>query len=191
MSTISEIKKAYKILKNKKNKVVIMQCTSAYPCDPKKVGINFIDQLKQISKYVGFSDHTLSPAAAILSVTKGVSIIEKHFTLSKKMYGSDAKFAMEPHEFKLYCDYIKEAKQIFDSKVSKNINYDIKQMRKIFQKSIVFSRNLEKKHKITIDDLSFKKPGTGILASNYKEFIGKILTKDCKKDEFIRRDFFR
>ena len=187
MSSWPEIKKAYKILKNKKNKVIVMQCTSSYPCEPDQVGINIVQKIKKTFGDVGFSDHTLNSTAAIGVVFYGASIIEKHFTLSKKMYGSDAKFAMEPKEFLNYCSSVREAKVIFDNKLKKNITPNLKKMRYVFQKSICFSKNLLKNHKIRLEDLAFKKPGSGIIASNYKFFIGKVLKKNCFKDQFLTK----
>ena len=191
MSSWEEIKRAYKILKNKKNKVIVMQCTSRYPCGPKQVGLNILQKIKKIFGNVGFSDHTLNSTAAIGAIFYGANVIEKHFTLSKKMYGSDAKFAMEPEEFSNYCSSLREAKIIHDTRLKKSITPDLKKMRRIFQKSICFSKNLKKNHKIRLEDLAFKKPGSGIIASNYKFFIGKMLKKNCFKDQFLTKKLIK
>ena len=107
MSNLKEINSAVKIL-NKKN-LVIMQCTSLYPTQNKQVGLNVLKYFrKKYKNYeIGFSDHTNSFASAIASVTFGVNFIEKHLTFSKEMYGSDAKYAFEPKQFKKYCDEIR------------------------------------------------------------------------------------
>lgn len=187
MSSWMEIQNAYSVLKSKKNKVIVMQCTSRYPCEVEKVGLNIIKKMKNKFNYVGFSDHTLSSTAAIGSVFCGVDVIEKHFTLSKKMYGSDAKYAMEPDEFLNYCKAIREAKKIYETKLDKIITHDLKKMRYIFQKSICFSKDLKKNHKIKFEDLAFKKPGNGVSPSEYKFFIKKKLTKDCYKNQFLTK----
>ena len=71
--------------------LVVMQCTSAYPCPPERVGLNVIGEMAaRWGLPVGFSDHTLGPAAAIAAVAVGAVVVEKHFTFSRLMYGSDA-----------------------------------------------------------------------------------------------------
>ena len=187
MSTWHEIQNAYKHLKNKKNQVIVMQCTSLYPCRSDKVGLNIIKKIKKNFGYSGFSDHTLTSTAAIGAVFHGVNVIEKHFTLSNKMYGSDAKFAMEPKEFSNYCSSIREAEVLFKSKVKKILTPELKKMRTIFQKSICLNKNLKKNQIIRFEDMAFKKPGHGIIASEYKKFIGKKLKKDCLKNEFLSK----
>jgi N,N'-diacetyllegionaminate synthase len=187
MSSWAEIEKAYKTLKNKNNKVIVMQCTSNYPCRAEKVGLNIIKKIKNKFKHAGFSDHTLNSTAAIGSVFCGVDVIEKHFTLSKKMYGSDAQFAMEPDEFFNYCSSIKEAKKIYEAKLEKRITVDLKKMRHVFQKSICLAKDLIKNHRIKFEDLAFKKPGSGISPSEYKFFIGKKLIKNCYKNQFLMK----
>tara|TARA_A100001035_G_C27713216_1_gene468245 strand:- start:75 stop:1079 length:1005 start_codon:yes stop_codon:yes gene_type:complete len=182
MSDWFELDEAIKIL-NKSNKLIPMQCTSSYPCDPESVGLNIIREMSErYNLPVGFSDHTLGFAAAISAVALGCVVIEKHFTFSKLMYGSDAAHSMEPKEFKLFCDAIKEAAVIRDSKVDKNNLVEFKEMKSIFQKSIVTSRDLKKGDLLCNNDISFKKPGNGISASRYKEIIGKRLNKDMPEN---------
>lgn len=186
MSNFNEINQAYKILK--KNNLVIMQCTSQYPCEDKMVGLNVLDDFKKRFKNcsLGFSDHTQENIAAILAVSKGSKYLEKHLTFSKKMYGSDAKFASEPNEFKNYCQSVKKAEIIVNSKVNKNDLQPFKQMRKVFQKSIVFSSSLKKGQKIKMSMLDFMKPDHGISASKFKKVLGKKLKKDVKKNAYVK-----
>ena len=186
MSSWKEIEKAYKHLKNKNNKVIVMQCTSSYPCTSDKVGLNIIKKIQKSFEYSGFSDHTLTSTAAIGAVFYGVNVIEKHFTLSNKMYGSDAKFAMEPREFMNYCSSIREAEVMMKTKLEKNLNSELKKMRNIFQKSICFNKNLKKNHIIKFEDLAFKKPGNGITPSEYRKFIGKKLKKNVLRTNYCQ-----
>ena len=175
MSDYNEIKVA--IDKLSKCKIILMQCTSSYPCGIEEVGLNIFDEFKKkfnskISDY-GFSDHTLTPVAAIGSVLKGANYIEKHITLSKEMYGSDAKFAMEPKEFKKYCDFVNEAFILKNNKTEKKITPKLKKMKRIFEKSIVLNNDVKKGHIINMKDLNFKKPGIGLKPISYKKLLGR------------------
>ena len=98
------------------------------------------------------------------------------------MYGSDAAHSMEPKEFKLFCNAIKEAAIIRDIKVDKDNLNEFKQMKRIFQKSIVTSCDIKKGELICKDNIAFKKPGDGISASQYKKIIGKKLKRDLQQN---------
>jgi N-acetylneuraminate synthase len=185
MATWKEIDQAVKILRKNKD-LIIMQCTSIYPCPPDKVGLNIISEFKD--KYnlkVGFSDHTNDSVAAIGAVYLGATVIEKHITFSKYMYGSDAKNALEPNEFKIFCDDVKKASFISTNPIKKDTFFNFKNIKKVFEKSVVSKIDLIKGTKIKINHLSFKKPGNGISASRYKELLGLTLRKDIKKDTRI------
>lgn len=178
MSNLKELKNAINILK-KNCKVTIMQCTSEYPCNLKNVGLNNILEFKKKFKInVGFSDHTEGLTASIIAAYLGVTVIEKHFTFSKYMYGSDAKYGMEPDKFKIFVRSINEASLIRENPVNKNkLTKNLINMKKIFEKSIFLKKKVEKNKRIKLSDLEFKKPGNGIKASEYKKIIGLKLKK--------------
>ena len=189
MSSWDEIDIAVSIFKKNFS---ILQCSSIYPCPHEKVGINVIHELKK--KYncpVGFSDHTLGYSAAFAAASNGASIIEKHFTLSRKMYGSDAKNSMEPKEFLFMVKNVREIWKIMDNPIDKNNLTEYQDMKKIFEKSIVASHDLKANSFLRKKDIAFKKPGTGIRALFYKSLIGKKLNKSLKKNSFlIEKNFY-
>jgi N,N'-diacetyllegionaminate synthase len=185
MSNWEELDRAVSVFEKKCN-YSILQCSSAYPCPPDKVGLNILSEIKK--RYgceVGFSDHTLGFSAPIAAAALGATIIEKHFTFSKKMYGSDAKHSMEPSDFKLLADSLKEVWLINDNPVNKNDISPYVEMKRIFQKSIVASKDLKAGTILDLSDLSFKKPGTGISAADFKKVLGRKLKIDCEADQFL------
>ena len=188
MSDWFEMDRAVEILKNC-SQLIPMQCSSLYPCEPESVGLNVITEMSTRYKLpVGFSDHTNGYAAAISAVALGCMAVEKHFTFSKLMYGSDAANSMEPAEFKYFCKTLKEAALMRETKLDKNDNSKYKQMKKIFEKSVVTKENLQKGIILDVNNLAFKKPGDGIPASSYKEVIGKKLKRNLQKDSKISWD---
>ena len=194
MSSWTELDYAVEVLQlNGCKDLVVLQCTSEYPCPPKQAGLNIIDEIKSRYKNVtlGYSDHTMGMAIPLAAVTKGVKVIEKHFTLSKKMYGSDASNSTEPDEFKRLVDEIRQLEIALNHKIDKDKKVkSLKNMKITFEKSIVASRILKKSHIIKINDLAFKKPGDGIPAKDYKKIIGRKLKKDISKNhKFTLRDF--
>ncbi len=191
MSNWREIFDAVSILN--KNKLVIFQCTSLYPCPPKFSGINIIKDLKKkfpLHK-IGFSDHTKGNVAAILAHALGSEYFEKHITFSNSMYGSDAKFASEPKNFRQYCDSLDEAFLINSAKVNKDNLKPFLHMRKVFQKGIYYKSDIKKNTIIKENLIVFKKPAQQIPASKYQKILKKKLKKDVKKDQIIKiSDFY-
>src|SRR5205823_4220433 len=101
--------------------VTILQCTSAYPTPPERVGLNLLSDLRErYRRPVGLSDHTLGPYAAFAAVALGATVVEKHFTLSRDMYGPDAELALEPAELEELVAGIRDIEQMVASPIDKN-----------------------------------------------------------------------
>lgn len=169
---------------------VVMQCSSAYPCPPEQVGLNVLAEMKQrYGTAIGFSDHTLGVAASMAAASLGAVVIEKHFTFSKHMYGSDAKHSMEPTEFSQFADGLNAIWAMLSNPVDKDDISPYGDMKDIFQKSIVAAADLTAGTRLEAAHLAFKKPGTGIPASRYGEILGRILNRDCNADEMIKEEW--
>ena len=190
MSTLAEIDEAVEILKGS-SELVVMQCSSIYPCPPEMAGLNLIDVFRdRYDCAVGFSDHTIGLAIPIAAAARGASVIEKHFTFSTEMYGSDAKHSMEPAEFKILASSLADVWVANNNIVIKD-QIDFSEMRIIFQKSIVASRPWTEGHVLSFSDLAFKKPGDGIAPRFYSSLIGKTLVRSLKYDEKISWDHIK
>ena len=190
MSSYRELDGALRILGDK-CEVVLMQCSSIYPCPPEQVGLNILSEFKnRYGVSVGYSDHSEGMAACIAAVALGACAIEKHITFSKKMYGSDAALAMEPADFSKLVDEIRFIQTAMSSPVNKENSYNYEEMKLIFEKSIVASMDLEIGAKITNEMLAFKKPGDGISAMEVDNLLGKTLKNKKSTDEkFLWDDF--
>jgi sialic acid synthase SpsE len=177
MSTISEIKSAVKILKKYKNSFALLQTTSTYPSDYSEIKLGMIKKLQHMFNVpVGLSDHSIGIYTAIASVAKGATIVEKHFTLDKKMSGPDQKISLDPLELKelvIGCNAVKQA--LGDSKL---ILKNEKPIRKFAEASIVTIQAIEKGEKFTLENIGTKRPGTGHLHANQ---FNKILGNNAKK----------
>ena len=112
MASINEIKNAIKILNKNNSNLTILHCISLYPTPAKDINLNFLKKLKTEFNYkLGFSDHSLGCTAAILSLSYGVLLVEKHITLNKNFKGPDHNASMEVEEFKVYVKKLHEAQQ--------------------------------------------------------------------------------
>ena len=194
MSSWAELDEAVETLQTNGCKdLIVLQCTSEYPCPPEQAGLNVLDELKARYKDVtiGYSDHTMGVAVPLAAVIKGATVIEKHFTLSQKMYGSDAMNSTEPEEFKRLVDEIRQIEVALAHKVDKDEKVkSLGNMKMTFEKSIVSAGSINEFDTISLKNLAFKKPGDGILAREYKKLIGKKLKKQVNKDyKFKLEDF--
>ncbi len=190
MANWQELKTACGILSNVKE-LTVLQCTSSYPCPLERIGLNLIGEIKNTLKVdrVGLSDHSSGFSAAIGAVYHGAQVLEKHFSFSRLMYGSDAQFGETPDEFKKLVSYVREAEKLNNSPIDKTISDEIHEMKSIFEKSIVAKRDLEVGKILEENDLALKKPGTGLGANYLKNVIGKRLKVKCKVDDQISLDF--
>lgn len=182
MSNWAELDAAVEALRGG-GEITVMQCASAYPCPDRQVGLNIITEMR--NRYglpVGFSDHTTGLGAAAAAVALGVVAVEKHFTFSRYMYGSDAKYGMEPNEFSQFCRELKGIGKMLISPVDKNDLSFYMEMKEIFEKSIVTAYALRAGTTLEFRHLAFKKPGDGISASQYKMVIGRRVKCDLPVD---------
>lgn len=177
MSSLEEIDLAFHALNQNGSKVIVLQCTSEYPCPPEKAGLNNLKLFRD--RYhcsVGFSDHTLGSAAAVVSVALGAVVVEKHFTVSNELYGPDAKFSANPDDMRKLVNDVRAAEKLITSSVDKDIECrELKDMKITFEKSLVASRDLKCGQIITLKDLWYKKPGDGINAKDYEKILGRKL----------------
>ena len=194
MSSWSELDEAVETLQSNGCKdLIVLQCPSEYPCPPEQAGLNVLDELKDRYQNVtiGYSDHTMGLAVPLAAVIKGAKVIEKHFTLSQAMYGSDAMNSTEPEDFKRLVDEIRQIEIALSSKVDKDEKVkSLENMKMTFEKSIVSSQSLNESDVIEFKDLAFKKPGDGIPAREYKKLVGKKLNKSMGKDSKFKWEDF-
>ncbi|HEX7131039.1 MAG TPA: N-acetylneuraminate synthase family protein [Iamia sp.] len=183
MSTWAELDAAVAVLRQG-GPLVVMQCASRYPCPPEEVGLDvMVEMAERYGTPVGFSDHTLGHAAAVAAVALGAEVVEKHFTFSTLMYGSDAQHSMEPGPFAQLAVMLGEARAARDAVVDKDrAAAELGDMKRIFEKSVVTGRALDAGHVLTGDDLAYKKPGDGFPASRYRELLGRRLARAVPAD---------
>jgi N,N'-diacetyllegionaminate synthase len=188
MSSISEIKQAIKTLVingTKKNNITLMQCTSAYPAPYNEINLNTIPTLRNKLKLnVGFSDHSLGFQASIAAIALGAKVIEKHLTLSKKLKGPDHRASLNPQEFKFMVQSIKIVEKTLGSKI-KQITKSEKKNIYVVRKSIVASTIIKKNEKFNKNNITCKRPGTGISPLYFNKLIGKKSFKNFKKNDLI------
>jgi sialic acid synthase SpsE len=169
--------------------VTILQCTSAYPTPPERVGLNLLRELRdRYGRPVGLSDHTVGPYAAFAAVALGAEVVEKHFTLSREAYGPDAALALEPGELEELVDGIREIEAMLESPVDKDDLEPYGEMKQVFEKSVVATTAIPAGTVIERAMLAAKKPGTGIPARRLDEVVGRTARADIAADTVLTED---
>ena len=188
-SKFHEIKSAINYLvKNgqKKKNITLMHCNSAYPTPSNDANLLAIKYLKDKLKIsVGLSDHTLGAEAGIASVALGVSIIEKHFTLSNSMRGPDHKTSLNPKQLKQFIDSIRKT-EISMGKYNKFVTISEKINRNIIRKSIYANCKIKKGEIFTRDNIKLKRPAFGLNPILFEKLIGKKSKKNYSVDQLIK-----
>jgi N-acetylneuraminate synthase len=190
MSTWAELDAAVETVRRHHNDIVLLQCTSEYPCPPENVGLNVMREMRE--RYdlpVGLSDHTLDNAASLAAVTLGASVIERHFAFSRLMYGSDARHSLLPEELAELARGIRAIESMLAVKLDKDAKTaELGYMKEIFEKSVVSAREIPAGEVITAAMVAVKKPGTGIPARRLNEVIGSRAARDIPPDTLLREE---
>ncbi len=186
MSTLDEVSHAIDVLnKFGCNDISLLHCNTQYPTPFEDVNLKAMLTMKEyFNLIVGYSDHTLGIEVPIAAVALGAKIIEKHFTLDRKMEGPDHKASLEPHELSEMVNSIRNIEKALGSG-EKIPSLSEKKNMVIARKSIVASRNIEKGEMFTEENITTKRPGNGISPMKWNEVIGTRATRNFMEDELI------
>ena len=188
MCSLEEVIKAKEVIKrNGCQKFAFLQCTGNYPSKTEDANVNVIKTyIKKLNCPIGYSDHTQNDVSAISSISLGAKIIEKHFTISKKLFGPDHRISLEQSELKLFFDNLRAAEKSLGSN-NKVVLKSEKDNRLKLKKSIVSATDLKKGDILKLNSISIKRPGNGIRPIEIKKIIGKKLKINLKKNNVIKR----
>jgi len=173
-----EIQDLVNICKNVGNEnIILLKCTSEYPAPLKEANLLTIPDLAlRFGVDSGFSDHTLGSTAAIIAVTLGAKIIEKHFIIDKSIGGEDASFSMEAVDFKEMVKTIRDTEQLLGE-----VNYSMsksKQNSRDYARSIYVSKDIKKGETLTLENLRSVRPGYGMHPKYLNEVLDTPATKN-------------
>jgi N,N'-diacetyllegionaminate synthase len=188
MCTMGEVANALEILEKagaRNHDITVLHCNTEYPTPMEDVNLNAMLSMKEkLGVNIGYSDHTLGIEVPIAAVAMGATVIEKHFTLDRKMDGPDHAASLEPEELKQMVKSIRNIEKAKGDGVKKPSNSEEKNI-SIVRKSIVASKEIKVGDEFTADNLGVKRPGTGISPIRWDEVLGKVASKDFQPDELI------
>ncbi len=188
MCELTEVEFAIKILINSgtlREKITVLHCTSAYPAPMTDINLNAMQTMQNaFNVSVGYSDHSQGIEVAIAAVALGASVIEKHFTIDKNLPGPDHKASLEPDELRRMITGIRSIEQAMGNGIKRVMPSEISNQL-IARKSIVTKVNIKKGEIFSYENLTTKRPGTGVSPLKIDEIIGTKSDRDYLADELI------
>ncbi len=187
LCNMEEIQDAFEAVQKTRNKdLILLQCASMYPSPASIMNLNSMATLRKAFQVeIGLSDHTPGVHIAPAAVAMGAKVIEKHFTISRKLKGPDHPFAIEPHELKQMVEYIRDVEAALGDGVKNGPSKQEQEMFTKARRSIHAAANIAKGSVITADKLTIKRPGYGIKPKFIDQVIGKISKVDIEEDTAI------
>ena len=189
MANFNEIQKTVNFL-NKKN-IYLLHCVSLYPCPINKINVNRMLSLKKKFKsQIGFSDHSIGINACLLALSKGANIIEKHFTLNKKLEGPDHALSADEYDLKLICEFAKNITILSgNGKISPTIE-ELK-IKELARKSIYVKKGIFKNERFTEKNLEIRRPKGFIDPIFLDQVINRISTKNIKAGTSLKANHIK
>ena len=187
MSTLDELDAAVALARDAGIAHAVMQCTSMYPCPAEKVGLGMLDEYR--TRYrapVGLSDHSGTIYPGLAAATLGCDVLEIHVTLSREMFGPDVPSSITTTELRQLVDGVRYIEKMRASELDKDgMAKELETVRALFQKSVVTRRALAAGEVLRLEDLTAKKPGTGIPAARMHELVGRRLRRRVEVDVLL------
>ena len=188
MSSWAELETTVTRLKTAAIPLLLMQCTSAYPCPPERVGLNLLTEMKKrFGCEVGLSDHSGTIWPALASIMAGAKVIEVHVTWDRTMFGPDAVASVTFAELKQMIEGIRFTEKMLNHPVDKEAEAaGLDRMRRMFGQSLVAAAELPEGTILRSEHLATRKPLAGIPASDFSTVIGAKLRRKLSAGEFLQ-----
>ena len=165
--------------------ITVLHCNTEYPTPFEDVNLRAMLTIgRAFGVAVGYSDHTPGIEVAIAAAAMGATVIEKHFTLDRNLSGPDHKASLEPNELKSMVQAIRNIEKALGTGIKNPSPSELKN-KPIVRKSIVAARSIRKGETFTVENLTIKRPGTGISPMRWDEILKMKASRDFYKDEII------
>ena len=192
MSSLEDVVTAVRTVEEADNdKLILLHCVSNYPADPSETNLRAMQTLREAFNVpVGYSDHTMGITVALAAVALGACVIEKHFTLDRNLPGPDHRASLQPDEL---TDLVRGIRM-----VEASLGHGRKEptaseagTAAVARKSLVAARDIAAGSRLTEQDITVKRPGTGLPPSMLNHLVGRLAVKDIRADTLLTLEMFR
>lgn len=188
MSDMEEIADAVSAVRKYHDQLILLHCTSTYPCDNNQINLRVMDTLRQkFGVLVGYSGHERGLAPSEAAVALGAVVVERHFTIDRTLPGPDHAASLESHGLQLLVRNIRNIENALGSP-KKQILDSERPIRQRLAKSVVAACNILVGTKISLDMLTVKSPGTGISPRHLHLLVGRVAQKDIPEDTLLPKE---
>jgi len=188
MATLGEIEAALEVLEmagTPRTQITVLHCNTEYPTPMQDVNLRAMCGIRDaFGVAVGYSDHTAGIEVPIAAVALGATVIEKHLTLDRNLPGPDHKASLEPDEFAAMVHSIRNIEQVMGDGIKRPSPSEAKNM-PIARKSLVAAKQIRAGEQFTAENITAKRPGTGISPMRWDEVVGRVAARDFAADELI------
>jgi N,N'-diacetyllegionaminate synthase len=189
MATMGDIEAAIDVLEQAgtpRSLITVLHCTTEYPTPMAEVNLRAMQSMQAaFGVAVGYSDHTAGIEVAIAAVALGATVIEKHFTLNKNLPGPDHKASLEPYELKAMVSAIRNIEIALGDGI-KRLTPSEARNKPVARKSLVASKAIKAGEVLSGENITTKRPGTGISPMSWGAVMGRIAVRDFAEDELIQ-----
>ena len=191
MADLADIEKALEVIYAEGNhEVILLQCAINYPPSYKDIHLCAMDTMRRAFQLpIGFSDHTMGATADIAAVALGACVIEKHYTLDRKLPGPDHPFALEPDELKQMVKAIRDTEDALGSPVKRHTKAE-EEMYRLGRRSLVAACKIPKGTILTEEMIAVKRPGYGIATAMMEIVVGRVARVDIEEDDVLTWEMF-
>lgn len=187
MSTLEEVQLAVRTLRDEglDGRIILLQCTSEYPAPIEEVNLRGMHTMREACRCpVGFSDHTAGLGASPWAVALGACVVEKHFTLDRTLPGPDHRASLVPLEMADLVNTIRSVEMALGDGIKRPMPSELRN-KPIMQKSVVARRHIPAGHIIQTEDLTCKRPATGLSPAWFDRVVGKRARTSMSADHII------
>ena len=185
MSTRQEVQATVHFLQQRGAQFVLLHCNSTYPAPFHDIQLNWMEQLRTIHPLVGYSGHERGIAVTLAAVALGACVVERHFTLDRRMEGPDHAASLEFKEFQQLIAGIREIEQSLGDGRERELSQGEMMNRENLAKSLVAARPLKRGTVLQAQDIQVRSPGQGLSPQRYEELLGRTLQRDLATEDFF------
>ena len=171
------------------DQVTLLKCTSAYPAPIEDANLKtMVDMCARYGVETGLSDHTTGHSVAVAAVALGATMVEKHFILDRSMGGVDSAFSMEPAEFKMMVEEIRNTEAALGT-----VNYELNEKKKAarqFARSLYVVKDIAAGEVFTSEHVRSIRPGYGLAPKYLKQVLGKSARRSIQRGSPLESRYF-
>jgi N-acetylneuraminate synthase/N,N'-diacetyllegionaminate synthase len=187
MSDLETIDRTCDFLAERAATFAFLYCVSAYPTAPEDIHLDTIEGLRdRYDVPIGFSDHSTGIEASVLSLGHDVALIEKHFTLDRRLPGPDQAVSIEPEELERLTDFVEYSQLAAGEDTS--LRDEESAIKEWARHSVVASTDIAAGDRLSRENVTTKRPGTGIPANEYIELLGRRAARTIERGKVLQKD---